>query len=732
MSAKRRLLLAAALLGSAVSFAHVRLYNPSTGAKLFWSNPSSISIVINDAGSDNIADGSEETALKNAIEAWNALDSTTATLVENTSPSQKARTDWSSSSIHLMWFDETNSSGYFPPGSGTVAITPIWFFGNGTISDADVLFNGSGFAFTTSGVPGAFDVQDVATHELGHLLGLDHSGVAGASMYPYVDPTVILHRSLSEDDEHGLRDAYPSGSFGSIAGRVVRSVGGGVAGAWVSARDEGGRLAGGALADGSGYYTLHGLDAGTYTLFARPLDEPVSSSNLTSGHSVVTDFEPAYLSGSVVLASGQSKTVGDLSVGADVTLSLGRSSDNLPLRVVRGQSNSLQLHGSALNLGSTLIAGDPSFGVVSSSWLGSVVGFSVTVPSNAPAGLVDIEVVDSAGRRSILPGALEVTPPDPVVSTVSPPSGSVDGGTALILKGSNFEPGATVVIGDRIYRDGEPGGASVLDPTTIMLTTAATLAGIHDVVVIDSTGVEGRLAGGFTAAALPVIDTVFPIAGNRSGGTEMILRGSSFASGLTVRIDGQVQPSVNVDNSSRVVVTTEAGAEGGPYLLEVENPGGGIATSAFTFVRPQDPTISSVAPDTGDVAGGELVTITGSDFSNTTEVVFGADPDTGIGGVAASDVTFVSASTLIVEVPPNSGGAKSVLVRRSDTEQADVLAAGYTYTGGKSEGGGCGATLGSAPFEPGMMAANGFWMIGLLLSLLWRRRRLASGGHDQG
>lgn len=726
MNKRGRLFLAAALTLGAAGWAHVRLYNPGTGAELFWANPANISIVINDAGSDNVADSSVGMALKNSIDAWNHADGATAQLVENTSPSQKARTDWSSSSIHTMWFDETNSSGYFPVGSGTVAITPIWFFGNGTISDADVLFNGKGFGFTTSGVPGAFDVQDVATHELGHLLGLDHTGVAGGTMYPYVDPTVILHRSLSADDVHGMRDAYPAESFASLSGRVVRSSGGGVAGAWVSARDASGRLAGAALADGSGNYTLRGLDAGTYILFARPLDEPVSSANLTSGHSVATDFEPAYYSTLITLGSGQTKSLGDLSVGSDVTLSLGRSSDNLPLRVVRGANTSLQMHGSALNPGSSLTSGDPSFGVAASNWLGSLVGFSVTVPSNAPLGLVDLEVVDSAGRRSILPGALEVTPPDPVVSTVSPPSGAVGGGTSVIIKGTNFEPGSSVVIGDRIYRDGDPGGSTFLDATTIMLTTAVTIGGAHDVVVIDSTGVEGRLAAGFTSAALPTIDTVFPIAGNNGGGTSMTLRGDSFTAGLVVRIDGQVQDNVNVDSSSRVIVTTKAGVEGGPYLLEVENPGGGIATNAFTFVRPQDPRITSISPSTGTTAGGELVTVTGADFNGKTEVVFGADPDTGIGGVAANSVTVVSNTTLIVEVPSNSGGEKSVLVRQSDTEQADVLAAGFTYTGGGGGGGGgCGATLGSEPFSMQSMLANGLWFVGLLTTLVWRRRRLA-------
>lgn len=723
MSRRGWVLTLGALFTGAAALAHVRLHNPGTGAELFWSNPSNISVVIQSDGSDNIDDSSVETALESAIASWNEATGTTAQLVENTSPSQKARTDWSSSSIHLLWFDETNSSGYFPPGSGTVAITPIWFFGNGTVSDADVLFNGKGFQFTTKGGPNAFDVGDVATHELGHLLGLDHSGVAGASMYPYVDPSVILHRSVSLDDVHGLRAAYPDESFASLTGRVRRTNGGaGVAGAWVSARDAEGRFAGAALANSAGNFAILGLDAGEYTIYARPLDEPVSSANLTSGYTIVTDFEPAYLAGVQSLVAGADLFVGDLFVGADVTLSLGRIVDNFPLRVVRGTSTNLQIHGSGLTTGATLIPGDSRFVITPSAWLGSLANFSVSAPSDAAPGLVDLEVVDFAGRRSILPGALEITPPDPVLSTVSPPSGSKTGGTALIVKGANFQPGARVVIGDRIYPDGEPGGCNVVDDATILLTTAVTLPGVHDVVVIDSSGVEGRLTGGFASATLPSLDSVFPIAGNRFGGTEMVLRGAEFAPGLIVRIDGQVQANVVLDSSERVVVTTSSGIEGGPYQLEVENPGGGIATSAFTYVRPLDPHIASLSPDGGDSGGGDLVTIQGSNFTAATEVVFGADPDTGMGGVAANAVTFVSANTLIVEVPPNSGGSKSVLVRRADTEQADVLASAFTYTGGSSKSGGCLARLDGGRFDPKSALEGGLWFLALFGALLARRR----------
>jgi hypothetical protein len=724
MPSPRGLLATVLCLGAmAAGMAHVRLHNPNTGSKLKWSSPSNVSVVINDIGSDNLTDGSHETALRNAIDAWNDASGSGAYLAENQSASQQARTDWASNSIHLLYFDENNSSGYFPFGSGTVAITPLWFFGGGTISDADVLFNGSGFQFTTSGVAGRFDVQDVATHELGHLLGLDHTGVAGGTMYPYVDTTVILHRSLSADDVGGMRDAYPGASFASLSGRVQRVAGGGdVAGAWVSARAANGRLAGAALAESDGTFVIAGLDAGTYTVYARPLDEPVSSANLTTGHTVVTDFEPAYYGSNFTVSAGESMAIGTVDVGADVSLSLGKSSDNFPLRAIRGATTNHLLRGDGLLNGSSLSAPGSGATVNVSAWSGSLVQFSVTIPPGAALGHIDLEVVDSGGKRSVLPGALQVTPPTPSISTVSPFSGSDSGGTSVIIKGFNFEPGARVVLGDRIYEDGAVDGCTVADSSTILLTTKATLPGVHDLVVIDASGIEGRKLDAFTSAAIPVVDSIFPPSGMRTGGTELILRGNNFAQGLTVRIDGEIQPNVFVDSTVRVVVTTMGGAEGGPYVVEIENPGGALAQSAFAYVRPTDPSVQSLSSSGGSASGGDLITLTGSNLTGLTEVVFGADPDTGMGGVMADNVTWISATSLEVTVPTSGGGAPSVLVRRSDTGQADVLAAGYTYESSGSSSSGCSAMVGAPPQGLKDMLSNTIWLLVLGAFLYWRSR----------
>ncbi len=720
MSARRLALAALVACGIATAVAaHVRLIHPSNGNPLRWASPAAIAITVNATGSDDIADGSHLPALQLAIRAWNDATGTTATLVEDTSGTGRARTDWAADDIHTILFDEDDSSGYFPFGTGIVALTPVWFSGSGYIADADVLFNGSDFTFTTEGTPGAFDVQDVATHELGHFLGLDHSGWAGATMYPYVDPAVILHRSLSADDERGLRDAYPSGTWSTITGRVTRaSDGSPVPGANVAALDASGRTVAGALADNGGNYALKGLAAETYTVWASPLDQPVAEANLGGGHTVVTDFQSTAIASATVTGSGTTSVGdGDSGVGLDAAFALGRNTDELPLRVEPGASGVYSLHGTGLGTsGSTLAASDPDLAVNVLAWNGTVVTFQVTVPGGESAGHADLVATSPGGDVSVLHAALEVAAVDPFVLAVVPSEGSISGGTPITITGSDFRAGARVVLANQVYVDGDVGGCTVVDDSTITLTTRASVAGTYDLVVQDVTGPEGRTGNGFTFAALPQIESTFPASGWSGGGTVVRLRGSDFVAGSTVRIDGNLQSGVTVSSASSLSFTTSAGLAGGPYVLELETPGGETATTAFTYQADPDPSVSALDPSSGTTAGGDVVTITGANFTADVEVVFGADPETGAGGTAA-DVEFVDANTLRVTTPPMTAGATDVLVRLALTEQAVVDSAAFTYTA-PSTGGGGGCSV--APLARPRGPFDGFAaFLPILLAAAW-------------
>ncbi|KAK4741563.1 hypothetical protein SAY87_025151 [Trapa incisa] len=61
-------------------------------------------------------------------------------------------------------------------------------------------------AYSVGAVSGRFDYQTVALHEIGHLLGLGHSQVANAIMYPLISSGTT--KGLNADDIQGIRALY--------------------------------------------------------------------------------------------------------------------------------------------------------------------------------------------------------------------------------------------------------------------------------------------------------------------------------------------------------------------------------------------------------------------------------------------------------------------------------------------------------------------------------------------
>lgn len=80
---------------------------------------------------------------------------------------------------------------------------------SGELLDADIVFDASRrWSASESPAAAALDIQDVATHEIGHLLGLEHSEVPEATMYGEGATGSTVRRSLHFDDVEGVVAAY--------------------------------------------------------------------------------------------------------------------------------------------------------------------------------------------------------------------------------------------------------------------------------------------------------------------------------------------------------------------------------------------------------------------------------------------------------------------------------------------------------------------------------------------
>jgi len=108
-------------------------------------------------------------------------------------------------------YDQRNVVIYRNASNGGALATTYYWYSSNTISDADiVVWDGAYQFYTGSGsCSGGAYIEDVLTHEFGHALGLSHSDVADATMYPYYSYCSEDMRSLSSDDIAGVQSLYP-------------------------------------------------------------------------------------------------------------------------------------------------------------------------------------------------------------------------------------------------------------------------------------------------------------------------------------------------------------------------------------------------------------------------------------------------------------------------------------------------------------------------------------------
>lgn len=228
----------------------------------------------------------------------------------------------------------------------------------------------------------------------------------------------------------------------------------------------------------------------------------------------------------------------------------------------------------------------------------------VTPPANATGGLVSVEVVQAGGDAVTAANAYRYLLPPTVTVTWSPATVTTAQTPLFTLTVTN--PNDVAIENVRVASNGA---------TTPFSLTAF-----------------GQFCG----------------SGNYNASSAFSLSGFPLAAGASCTASGNQRGSAGIYQFVTNAPTSTGTATTAATLT-------GLAATSNTITVYGTPTISNITPNSGPLAGGQSVTLTGTNFTDATAVT--------IDGVVATDITVVSATRITATTPAGtSGGTKSVAV----------------------------------------------------------------------
>ena len=168
-----------------------------------WNNNLPVGFVINPNNPQGLAPAFITSAINSSAQIWDAAT--------NKELFKDAYTI--NSRARYGRLDGKNSIVFGATSPGTIAVTTTWYYtSTKQIVEFDMKFN-SYYTWGDASIDtGVMDLQDIATHELGHGIGMNDiysSSCIDITMYGYGSNGEIKKRTLEPQDIEGLLSLYP-------------------------------------------------------------------------------------------------------------------------------------------------------------------------------------------------------------------------------------------------------------------------------------------------------------------------------------------------------------------------------------------------------------------------------------------------------------------------------------------------------------------------------------------
>ncbi|HEU4711812.1 MAG TPA: matrixin family metalloprotease [Pyrinomonadaceae bacterium] len=384
----------------------------------------------------NIKQDSDVTgAARRALARWSSLANINFIVIW--SPATSVSPADAGDGISLITIADTIENEAF--NSDTTAGRTRVFFDpeTGDIAEADVSINprpraedGTEIQFSTDGTPGTYDLEATFTHEIGHLLGLDHSAVIGSTMQGRqafngtFGLPALTERTLSEDDRQKLRSLYgPKQKLGRIEGRLAdnRTPGALIPLSGVNVWAENvatGRVIASDVSAEDGSYHLEGLTPGQY----RVMVSPRADDGIVNGAPKFRSFEVSNL---VTVKSDNASSLNyhlvppQASALSPKVIGLNAELSTVPLPVEPGKRVKIYFGGEGVDQvpGTSIAVNSPFFTVDPGTLVREqinapfpVVSVEVQIAANAPFGDYTLRLQSNSGETAFVPGAITIDP----------------------------------------------------------------------------------------------------------------------------------------------------------------------------------------------------------------------------------------------------------------------------------------------------------------------------------